>query len=36
VTDSLRIYRDGALIAELPFGTFPALIYDLAKALRNR
>ena len=35
VTDALRIYRDGDLVAEVPVSRFPALIYDLARGLRG-
>jgi hypothetical protein len=35
VTDALRIYHDGALVAEIPIAKFPALILDLARGLRG-
>jgi len=35
VTDALRIYRDGKLVAEIQTGQFPNMIYELAKALRR-
>ena len=35
VTDALRIYRDGQLVAEIPVAKFPQLILDLARALRG-